>query len=74
MATIDDLKNISILQMSVEELTAHIQKIRSSRRARKKPVPKSRSKKSSPNTLINKILPEQAEAILKLLEGKGEQT
>ena len=70
MATIEDLSNVSILEMSNEELLNHLQTIRQSRRTSKKKFAKNkRVSKKSTSSLVNGLSPEQAAQLLAKLEG-----
>ena len=70
MATVDDLSNVSILEMSNEELLNHLQTIRQSRRTSKKKFAKNkRVSKKSAESLVNGLSPEQAAQLLTRLEG-----
>lgn len=72
MAVIDDLSNVSILEMSDEELLNHLQKIRKSRRTPKKFTKNKRttlSKKKSTDSLVSGLTSEQAAQLLAKLEG-----
>ena len=73
MATINDLPNKSILDMTKDELYLHIMNVRSSRRTPKK-VRKSASKKSQPKPrtteeLVRMLTPEMRNELLAELEG-----
>lgn len=72
MATINDLTNKSILDMTEEELYSHIMSIRSSRRVPKKEVKETSKKSSAPKStmdLVKMLTPEMQEELLKRLEG-----
>ena len=75
MATIEDLPNKSILDMTQDELYERLREIRLSRRTPKKAAKKSTPKKQaakSTNELIDMLSPAQKEAILNKLEGGKE--
>lgn len=70
MATIDDLSNVSVSDMSGDELFARLREIRLSRRTpkRKKGASKKVVKKElSLNEQLNMLSPEQAASILNKL-------
>ena len=73
MATLHDLENKSILDMGREELISHIVSVRNSRRISKKPETKTKSKakpkERSTLSLIDLLSSDQAEELLKKLEG-----
>ncbi len=72
MATVDDLKNKAPKDMTPEELMSRLREIRLSRRTPKKK--KSSSKKEQkPATItesISKMSKDQADQLIKILEGK----
>ena len=66
MATIEDLSEKSLSEMSVDEAIEHLRQIRLSRRTQKKPTKKaSPRKKKKKESLTQK----QAQDLLKILEG-----
>jgi len=75
MATILDLENVSISEMSKEELINLLRDIRLSRRkpSRKATKKKAASAKSKPLNVDN-LTPEQAMALLEQLEGKLDES
>jgi len=70
MATIDDLENVSIEDMSEEELFSRLREIRQSRRTpkQKKKATKAPPKAKSTNDLVSMLSPEQRKALLEKLE------
>ena len=71
MATVDNLDNTSILEMSNEDLLNHLQEIRRLRRTSKKKFAKNKrpKKEKSAESLVNGLSPEQAAQLLAKLEG-----
>lgn len=73
MATIDDLANKSILDMSDEELLERLYGIRSSRRIKKKVTKTKKAapkKEKSATDIMSMLSPDQAADLLKQLESK----
>lgn len=73
MATINDLSNVSILDMTDEKLLDHLQEIRRLRRTPKKFSKNKKvtlSKEKSADSLVNKLSPEQAAQLLAKLGGQ----
>lgn len=71
MATIDDLDNKSIDDMTDEELFERLRTIRLSRRTtkKKKKVTQAEPKARSTTDLMSMLTPDQRDALLKKLEG-----
>jgi len=69
MATIEDLPNTPITDMTTDEAIEHLRQIRLSRRIPKKKQSKATVIKKAKAKAVPKVSPEEAKELLKLLGG-----